>query len=496
MVIDKRQFYTIETLSEHMAESPEGFLYCYDVPIARTGDQIYKADEVPVEPNNQGLVTIKRDETEVFNENTIKSFEGKPVTIDHPDTMVTSENWKDLAHGFVQNIRRGIREQADLLLGDIVITTKQAIELVKNGLRQVSCGYDAEYEQIEKGLGKQVDIIGNHIALVMRGRAGVRCVIGDKECSNCGKCKIIIQEDKMGIKKRFKDALMKALDAIPDDETDEEKKKVAEAKDAEAAKVEELKALDKKSKDQEEGMSEEGKEKEKVKDEETAKVEELKALDRKAKDIEAAEAAKAVDQEEGEECNCMEELTSKIAALEATIATMQKALEALVASDKEVHSSLDEEGARIEEDLKKDLQAGVQDSGTKDAWECQTVDEKKAAKDCDSVWADVAYRAELLCPGIKLRKPTKDHVKSLSAIKVIALKSAFTSDKDIESFAKGKDIDKFSKDVLDMAFVGASEVIRVKNNKSVRDSIFVKTSGAVSDVQAINKMNKERYGKK
>ena len=495
MVNDKRQFYTIETLSEHMAESPEGFLYCYDVPVARTGDQVYKASEVPVEPNNQGLVTIKRDEKEVFNENTIKSFEGKPVTIDHPDDMVTPENWKDLAHGFVQNVRRGVREQADLLLGDIVITTKQAIELVKNGLRQVSCGYDAEYDQIEKGLGRQKDIIGNHIALVMRGRAGARCAIGDKECTHCEacKCKTNIQEDKMGIKKKFKDALMKALDAIPDDETDEEKKKAAEAKDAEAAKVEELKvldrkakdeetakveelkALDRKAKDQEEGMSEEDKEKKKAKDAEAAKVEELKALDSKAKDVEAAEAAKAVDQEEGEECNCIEELTSKITALEATIATMQKALEALVASDKEVHSSLDEEGARIEE--------GLEDK------------EKKAAKDCDSVWADIAYRAELLCPGIKLRKPTKDHAKSLAAIKAVALKAAFTSDKDIEPFVKGKNIDRLSGDTLDMAFVGASEVIRAKNNKSVRDSIFVKTSGAVSEVQMINKMNKEHWKK-
>ena len=46
-------------------------------------------------------------------------------------------------------------------------------------LPEVSCGYDADYEQTEPGRGTQRNIIGNHVALVTRGRAGPRVAIKD-----------------------------------------------------------------------------------------------------------------------------------------------------------------------------------------------------------------------------------------------------------------------------------------------------------------------------
>ncbi len=69
----------------------------------------------------------------------------------------------------------------DILLADLLITDKAAIESVRAGLREVSCGYDADYEQIEPGRGRQRNIIGNHVALVEKGRCGSRCAIGDKD---------------------------------------------------------------------------------------------------------------------------------------------------------------------------------------------------------------------------------------------------------------------------------------------------------------------------
>ena len=148
-------YYITEQLSEHIGETPEGFLLCRDVPLTRTGVFEYTASEVPVEASLDGMVKIQRDDDEVFAQNTIASFEGKPVTINHPEGMVTPENWSELAHGIVQNVRRGQGEMSDLLLGDLLITTEKGIELVKSGLREVSCGYDAQYEQIEKGKGRQ-----------------------------------------------------------------------------------------------------------------------------------------------------------------------------------------------------------------------------------------------------------------------------------------------------------------------------------------------------
>lgn len=477
MINDEKKwdFYVSEIISENIAETPEHFLICRNVPIARTGNQIYKPTEVPIEPGKDGTVTIQRDEADVFDEKTIKSFEGKPVTIDHPDEMVTPENWKDLAHGFLQNVRRGIKEQADLLMADLVITTKQAIELVKSGLRQVSCGYDAEYEQIKEGLGRQKEIIGNHVALVMRGRAGARCAIGDKECTHCGKCKINLQEGniEMGFKKKVRDALLKALDAIPDDE----KEKEQEAKDAEAAKVEELKALDKKAKDQFEEKEKKDleakdqeveEEKEKAEDAEAAaKVEELKALDKKAKDQkEDEEEEETKDQDGG-----IAELTKTVTELVATVATMQKALEALVQSDKAVHESVDKKAKDADEDLEK---------------------EKMEAKDCDTVWSDVAYRSDLLAPDSTFNKPMKDYKNAIEGIKRTSLKVCLTNDKEIGTIV-GKDIDSLSGENLNIAFIGASELVKAKNNKAVKDSISLRLQSSSSEVRAINEMNKKYW---
>jgi hypothetical protein len=221
------RFYTVERLSPKISETPEGFLLCENVPVARTGEMMYKAGEVPVKDRG-GVVRIKRTEDVVFDDVTISSFEGKPITLDHPDDFVTPENWQQLAHGTVQNVRRGEGEQSDLLLADLLVTTEKAIRLVKGGLREVSCGYDADYAELEEGLGEQRNIVGNHVALVDKGRAGSRCAIGDKACTNCGKCECKNRTEDEGMKmkikskvmdaiKRIKDAVEAEIGALPDD---------------------------------------------------------------------------------------------------------------------------------------------------------------------------------------------------------------------------------------------------------------------------------------
>ena len=41
---------------------------------------------------------------------------------------------------------------------------------------------------VEKGIGRQTNIIGNHVALVVKGRAGSRCAIADKDGTITGTC--------------------------------------------------------------------------------------------------------------------------------------------------------------------------------------------------------------------------------------------------------------------------------------------------------------------
>lgn len=217
---DRNAFYLTGKIGEKRSTTPEGFLVCHDVPIARTGTQLYTSDEVPIEPGPDGLVRIGRDADEVFSQATISSFEGKPVTVNHPDEFVNPENWKNLTVGFVQNVRRGDGIFNDLLLADLVITDADGIEYVNRELPEVSCGYEADYEQTDAGYGMQLNIIGNHVALVDRGRAGSRCAIQDSAPT----------EDKMGKEKKN---WLDRLRALVKDAEAEEKEKEKEEEEEE-----------------------------------------------------------------------------------------------------------------------------------------------------------------------------------------------------------------------------------------------------------------------
>lgn len=185
-VIDRGRYYTTNQLGQKRSTTPEGFLVCHDVPIARTGVQLYLDEELVGEDGKplvkggpDGLVRVEREADQVFREDTLKSFEGKPVTVNHPESFVTPENWRNLTIGFVQNVRRGDGIEDDLVLADLVITDADGIEYVNRDLPEVSAGYEAEYEQLAPGRGRQLNIVGNHVALVERGRAGPRCSIQD-----------------------------------------------------------------------------------------------------------------------------------------------------------------------------------------------------------------------------------------------------------------------------------------------------------------------------
>ena len=174
-------------LGETRYRLADGSLLCKDVPIGRTGSQLYSALDLPkLEPDSDGEIVVERTADEVFSPETLASFEGMTVTILHPEDeegnikFVDPENWRELAVGHLQNVRRGTGSQSDLMIADLIIKDEEAIDYIENGLREVSCGYDAEYQQTAIGKAKQYQITGNHVALVPNGRAGSRCAIGDR----------------------------------------------------------------------------------------------------------------------------------------------------------------------------------------------------------------------------------------------------------------------------------------------------------------------------
>lgn len=182
-------FLATERIGEKRSRTNEGFLICHDVPLARVGEQLYRPEEVPatIKPKpGTDYIRVMRDADELFSPKAIASAEGKPFVVFHPDSMeVTPRNFREVAHGHVQNVRRGTGSDADVLLGDIVVCTEEAIGLIDSGMREISQGYDCGYQELgheadlPSGLARQHDYIFNHSALVMAGRCGPRCSIGD-----------------------------------------------------------------------------------------------------------------------------------------------------------------------------------------------------------------------------------------------------------------------------------------------------------------------------
>ena len=176
-------------LSDNISRrDPEGYLLCLNVPVARTGVQEYLPDELGLTGNEQLSVSaenkhipVYRPEDEVFSPETMASFEGMPVTNDHPPDGVDVSNIRALQKGHAHNVRRGSGEESDLLLADLIITDPALITaILEEGKREISCGYTYEL-CMEKGQYIQRKIRGNHVAVVDAGRAGSRVSIKDRK---------------------------------------------------------------------------------------------------------------------------------------------------------------------------------------------------------------------------------------------------------------------------------------------------------------------------
>lgn len=157
-------------LSEHRYKTPEGYLVCVDSVLARTGKQVYRRDEL-FHDNDATEIEVDRPENEVFSEQTLASFENKPLTIEHPEEDVNPHNYKTYAVGFIRDIKRGTDNGEPVMLGTLVVTDENAIKDIEDGkLPELSCGYDCDIADDDNP--QQRNIRGNHVALCEHGRAG------------------------------------------------------------------------------------------------------------------------------------------------------------------------------------------------------------------------------------------------------------------------------------------------------------------------------------
>lgn len=193
-------------ISDHILKTPEGFLICKDVPIARTGTQQYRGCEFGG-PVADGIYNVQRPEAEVFDRAAVASFEGKPVCDEHPEEDVTPDNYGRYMKGVCRDVRRGDGDLSNCLVADLVIYDADLINKIEAGKREISCGYDCLWNPTSDSSYDQMEIRGNHVAVVDRGRAGHKVAIRDTA------------DDKKGGIKMSKSLIGRILRALARDES-------------------------------------------------------------------------------------------------------------------------------------------------------------------------------------------------------------------------------------------------------------------------------------
>lgn len=152
------------------------------VRCARTGTQDYAGHEVG--KPDLARVTVFRPESEVMKRDSIITFAGVPVTIEHPSESVTTDNWKKYAVGEAGD---EVVRDGEFIRVPILVRDEAAIKAIQDGKRQISMGYSCSLEFVD-GIapdGKayqaiQRDIKINHLAVVDRARGGDALVVEDQ----------------------------------------------------------------------------------------------------------------------------------------------------------------------------------------------------------------------------------------------------------------------------------------------------------------------------
>lgn len=171
-----------DSLSPNIIKRPSGGIICKNVPIGRTGDMYYLGRELGVKERETERFRVSRDAADVFDEATLASFEGVPVTDGHPPEDVTANNFGAYVKGHVQNVRRGSGINSDKIVADLFIDDAILAEKVLNKVnREVSSGYNCRYLLDSSGSFQQKLMRGNHVAVVRNGRAGKSVAIQDSK---------------------------------------------------------------------------------------------------------------------------------------------------------------------------------------------------------------------------------------------------------------------------------------------------------------------------
>lgn len=256
------------------------------IPFERTNEGFLKGRAIVT---SIGVFTYKRKDgtvqrelrlpEEVFNPSALNSMKLKPVTLNHPMELVTSDNAKSLQVGSLGDNPSSTTQDtrwngehvpfAEITDGincaiDMIVTRQDAIDAILNGKQALSMGYTCDLEIAEPGAtwcGIEYDFIQrniryNHCAIVDSARAGDNArielradsedaVLEDivllKNKKNDGGNDMLKKVNLDGIDYEAEETVIKALNS--------EKARADKAEKAEKDACEEKKAMDKKVSD-------------------------------------------------------------------------------------------------------------------------------------------------------------------------------------------------------------------------------------------------------
>lgn len=184
-----------------------GFWEIKDNPLSKEGVFPYLGKQIDPTGKKFGLdpdriYWVYRSKKELSNPETLKSFENKPFIDEHVmlGEGCTPTDCKNIA-GVIHNIR----VKGDMMIGDFTIYSDDIKREIMNGKKQLSLGYRSAFEQkhgVFNGRAYdfiQVGMVGNHVALVGRGRCGSDVRIFDKSivCDSLEIPQMVINKEEL-----------------------------------------------------------------------------------------------------------------------------------------------------------------------------------------------------------------------------------------------------------------------------------------------------------
>ena len=114
-----------------------------DAKVSRAGNvQSYYGSELGLTGEDASKVFgVYRDPDVVFNEKSMMSLAGRPVTRGHPPGGVSADSWKQLTVGQIGGV---IRREGEHVVAPMAIMDSSAVKEVAAGARALSAGYTVE----------------------------------------------------------------------------------------------------------------------------------------------------------------------------------------------------------------------------------------------------------------------------------------------------------------------------------------------------------------